>query len=76
MSGSFRKYYDFVAPSYKLELERFLALLKIHDEAECGSWSKKKFGLKQMLVPKKFWSEIYVALTELNYDHVCQNENN
>ena len=37
MGYSFRKYYHFVAPSCKLELARFSALLRIQDGAECGN---------------------------------------
>ena len=41
---SFRKYFHFVAPSYKLVLARFSALLRIQDGAECGN--KKAYTLK------------------------------
>ena len=37
VGGSFRKYYHFVAPSFKLELARFSAWLRIQDGAECGN---------------------------------------
>ena len=37
VDDSFRKYSHFVAPSYKLELARFSALLRIQDGAECGN---------------------------------------
>ena len=37
VDDSFRKYCHFVAPSCKLELARFSALLRIQDGAECGN---------------------------------------
>jgi len=37
VEDSFRKYCHFMAPSCKLELARFSALLKIQDGAECGN---------------------------------------
>ena len=37
MVYSFRKYCHFVAPSCKLELARFSALIRIQDGAECGN---------------------------------------
>ena len=40
VGGSLRKYYHFVAPSCKLELARFSALLRIQDGAECGNMTK------------------------------------
>ena len=38
VGGSFRKSSHFVAPSCKLELERFSVQLKIQDGAECGNY--------------------------------------
>ena len=43
MDDSFRKYSYFVAPSYKLELARLSALLRIQDGAECGNLKTGEF---------------------------------
>ena len=40
--GSLRKYYHFVAPSFKLELARLSVWLRIQDGAECGNLSLAK----------------------------------
>ena len=37
VDDSFGKYCNFVAPSFKLELARFIALLRIQDGAKCGN---------------------------------------
>ena len=49
LSLAFGKYYHFVAPSCKLELARFSALLRIQDGAKCG---KKFLGTEVALLPQ------------------------
>ena len=45
----FRKYSHFMAPSCKLELARFSALLRIQNGAECGkNWVQKIFWSKEV----------------------------
>ena len=51
MDDSFRKYCHFVAPSFKLELARFSAKLRIQDGAKCGNM--------------KYYIRLYLSLLQI-----------
>ena len=58
VGGSFRKYYHFVAPSFKLELARFSAWLRIQDGAECGNM--KQVGLSRATL--EFQVKVFILI--------------
>ena len=71
VDDSFRKYCHFLAPSCKLELARFLALLRIQDGAECGyivrHWSVFRIRVTVAFYSSSLKTAVRLLLFSLKY---------